>query len=78
MADLLFQASEDGPFAMRIPPEFIKAVASIDDNRISEVAKRWGRTEELAFWHEADIIRALTELKTFATQAEGLTVLQVA
>jgi hypothetical protein len=80
MADLVFQGSEEGPFVMRVPPEFIAGVASIPDQDVPQVAAAWGRIEELAHWRKEELVSVLNELRNFARQAlaSGHPVLQVA
>jgi hypothetical protein len=82
MADLIFQGSDEGPFVMRVPPEFIAAVASIPDDEAPDVATAWSRAAELPDWRwrQEEVTRLLNELRTFAQQAlaSGQPVLQVA
>jgi hypothetical protein len=80
MEDLLFQASDEGPFVMGVPPEFVAAVAAISDRDAAKVASAWGETDELADWQQKDLERTLNELRQFARQAvaSNCPVLQVA
>jgi len=80
MADLLFQASDEGPFVMRVPPAFVAALAAIPAERIPEVASMWGQTEELADWQPAELTTVIEQLREFARRAvtSGKPMLQVA
>jgi hypothetical protein len=80
MANLVFQGSEEGPFVMSVPPEFITAVASIPDHEASNVAATWGQIEELADWQKEELVSVLNDLRNFAKQAlaSGQPVLQIA
>jgi hypothetical protein len=80
MADLLFQGSEEGPFVMRVPLAFVASLAAIPDERVSELAVAWGRTEELADWQPTELATVIRQLREFAQKAvaSGKSVLQVA
>ena len=80
MGDLLFQGGDDGPFVMRVPAEFVAALAALPETRVSEVAAAWGRLEELADWPPSELSAVVNELRAFAkrTVDSGQSVLQVA
>ena len=82
MADLIFQGSDEGPFVMRVPQQFIAAVASIPDDERRDVVAKWTHDAELPDWRwrQEEVTKLLQELRTFAQQAvaSGQPVLQVA
>jgi hypothetical protein len=82
MAELLYQGSEDGPFVMRVPDEFVSAAAAVQPSAYRHVAEEWQRAAKLPDWRwrpEA-ITSALGNLCSFARRAvaERRAVLQVA
>lgn len=79
MGDLLFQGGDEGPFVMRVPAEFVTAVANLSAEQMPEVAAEWGQIEELADWQPAELANIVSQLREFARRAvmSGKSVLQV-
>jgi hypothetical protein len=69
MAELLFQAAEEGPFVIRVPHAFVQTVAAIDDAHLQEVAAKWGQTEALSKWHLQELAGVVKQLRDFGRRA---------
>jgi len=80
MAELLYQAGDEGPFVMRVPQDFVASIAKIPDSRIAEVAAAWNQFDELKHWKRQELVETVSNLREFfrAAVASGKSVLQVA
>jgi hypothetical protein len=82
MAELLFQGSDEGPFVMRAPDEFVSAAATVQPPSYGRIAEEWCRAAGLPDWRgrPETIISALDDLCSFARRAmvEKKAMIQVA
>lgn len=66
---------EEGPWVFKFPSEILSAIAHIESDSVSSIAKIWAATEELQMdgWSEDDAARFITELVAHAktTRATG-------
>ena len=63
----LLVASEAAQIS-RVPGEFLKVVADLDDARLESASREWAASEEL-LWDPADARSFLDEFRTFANEA---------
>jgi hypothetical protein len=78
--ELLFQGSEEGPFAFEVEATFIEALANVPKEKIILSAAAWAKTEELSDWPVPALEEIIDEFVEFArrARAEGKPVLEMA
>jgi hypothetical protein len=76
-ACLVAMGSPEGPWVFALPDELVVRLNELSDDKISDAADRWARSDELAYHRVsgADLIEPLRTLKTLVggAQATGQT-----
>jgi hypothetical protein len=69
----LHEVSEDGPWVFRVPPQIVKLLADLDDERANTTALAWAATDEfvLAQWEGGAVRSILDELRSLARSANA-------
>lgn len=70
MGDVLYQASEHGPWVQEVPQELIEWLALVDDDQLRTVGQKWDECEEMVFNYGPPVPDAsLSFLREFAALA---------
>ena len=70
---LVYQASDEGPWVIRISAELFEMLATLDQNQVKNAAQRWSQTDELIAdrWSEPEVHEVLTKIVDLARQAQA-------
>jgi hypothetical protein len=79
LGDLLYQASEEGPFVAPVDPRFIAALADLTEASVATTATSWRRSEHLREYPPADLQRLLAEMVALSRRSlqSGTPILQL-
>jgi hypothetical protein len=79
VGELLYEASEDGPFVAAVERTFIEALAGLSEQSYRAIANAWRASEHLTGWPSDDVMAILARMSHFARQAKekGMPVLQL-
>ncbi|MCW8129020.1 MAG: hypothetical protein KIS92_01425 [Planctomycetota bacterium] len=67
---LLCEESDDGPWVYQVPDEFLKLIASTEDEAVGEMVEAWSQTEEFDGYSLEDVQFYFDTLFEAATRSD--------